>query len=213
MDKLKKVEEPENLNFIKFNQNFKEKFWQIDAIKDNRFLRYKITETGISSYTYPGIKNGEFIASSYEHTQSWATTEDPDYKVKMTRKRHLKLQQIWKNEDDFTWFKIFNKKAKKFLVTVWLSSITCMEFIKKYPWWWLIILTVLNPINPSLKSFIDKNVDELVFVELNYSWQLQSYLSCKLGLNCEKWKWKIRSVRKYNNYPLFIEDLENEVLW
>jgi pyruvate/2-oxoacid:ferredoxin oxidoreductase alpha subunit len=26
MDKLKKVEEPENLNFIKFNQNFKEKF-------------------------------------------------------------------------------------------------------------------------------------------------------------------------------------------
>jgi len=209
-DKIDSISQ-NNLDKIRFNEENKDKFLQIKDLEENKFLRYQITDNGISPYTYPSVKNWEFIASSYEHTESGATTEDTEMKKLMTEKRHKKMETFVKNEfnENFYGYEIFNENAKKFFITMWINKITINHFIEKNPEYGLIVIKVLQPLDMRLKDFIEsKDIKELIFVELNYSGQLEEIISSKLWLNCEKWKWKIKNIRKYNNLPLFIEDLK-----
>ena len=198
------------LDNIKFNPENKEVFEWIQNIENDKFLRYKLTEDGISPYTYPWLENGDFIATSYEHTESWSVTEDPEEKVEMTEKRHKKLETFKKNEfnENFRGFTVINENAKKFFVTMWINRVVLEEYVKQNSDYWIIVIEVLQPLDDELQNFIEgREVEKLIFVELNYSGQLETYITWKLWLNCGKWKWKISRIRKYNNYPLFLEDL------
>ena len=200
-----------NLDEIKFNPENKEKFEARSDLENNKFLRYKITENGISPYTYPWIKNWEFIATSYEHTESGATSENSQVKKQMTEKRHKKMEAFIKNEfnEDFAWFTVYNENAKKFFITMWINTLTLKKYIKDNPEYGLISVEVLQPVDKRLKDFLEnKEIEKLIFVELNYSWQLEKTLKCELDLNCEKFE--ITHIRKYNNMPLFLEDIKNE---
>ena len=201
----------EKIDKIKFNCKNEKVFDGLQNIEENKFFRYKITEDWISPYTYPWIKNWDFIATSYEHTQSWSTTEDPEIKMQMTEKRHKKLDTFVKNEFDenFRWFEVVNKNAKKFFVTMWINRMVLEEYIKQNSEYGIILIEVIQPLDDELWKFIESaEVEKLIFVELNFSWQLESYLTWKLWLNCNNWRNKIDRVRKYDNYPLFLEDLE-----
>ncbi|MGB9719742.1 MAG: 2-oxoacid:acceptor oxidoreductase subunit alpha [Candidatus Anstonellales archaeon] len=59
-----------------------------------RFHRYMITEDGISPRTFPGMENGEHVASSYEHREDSFTTEDFDERTEQVNKRAKKLEKI-----------------------------------------------------------------------------------------------------------------------
>lgn len=59
-----------------------------------RFHRYLITEDGISPRTFPGMENGEHVATSYEHREDSFTTEDFDMRVEQVNKRARKLDKI-----------------------------------------------------------------------------------------------------------------------
>ena len=200
-----------NLDEIRFNPENKEKFEAISDLENNEFLRYKITENGISPYTYPWIKNWEFIATSYEHTESGATSENSQVKKQMTDKRHKKMETFIKNEfnENFAWFTVYNENAKKFFITMWINTLTLKKYIKDNPEYGLISVEVLQPVDKRLKDFLEnKEIEKLIFVELNYSWQLEKTLRCELDLNCAKFE--ITHIRKYNNMPLFLEDIKNE---
>jgi hypothetical protein len=61
-----------------------------------------------------------------------------------------------------------------------------------------------------LKEFLDthvKQIKKLIFVEMNYSWQLQELITNKCWLNDKKWNNKISNIRKYTLYPVFAEDI------
>jgi uncharacterized pyridoxamine 5'-phosphate oxidase family protein len=90
---------------------------------------------------------------------------------------------------------------------MWINHLVCKKFVKENPSWWLITVKVLQPLDKRFKSYLE-NAEKIVFVELNKSWQLQQIVECELGLNCPEYKDKISFIRKYNNYPLFIEDLQ-----
>lgn len=62
------------------------------------FKRYELTDDGISPYTKPGTKDGDFIATSYEHDEYGATTEQRAMKVAMTQKRWRKLENFFEKE-------------------------------------------------------------------------------------------------------------------
>jgi len=201
----------EQVDEIKYNEENKEVFRSLEDIEQDKFLRFKLKEDWISPYTYPWVKNWDFITTSYEHTESWSTTEDPEIKMQMTEKRHKKLDTFVKNEfnSNFRGFEVINKNAKKFFITMWMNRVVLQEYIKLNPEYGIIIIEVLQPLDEELKKFIEgKEVEKMIFVELNFSGQLETYLTWKLWLNCENWKNKIDRIRKYNNYPLFIEDLE-----
>lgn len=58
---------------------------------DGGFLRYKISEDGVSYRTLPGLKGGRHRASTDEHDESGDLTETPENRTAMHAKRMRKL--------------------------------------------------------------------------------------------------------------------------
>lgn len=180
------------------------------------FKRYEFTDDGVSPVTLPGMENGEFITTSYEHDEYGATSEEPNNKKLMNDKRFKKLDTFVQQEftKDFYGYDIINPEAKIFFVTFGMNRIVLEEYLrvknKKSVKYGLIVIKVLQPLDMRLKEFLDtkvKQIKKLVFVEMNYSWQLQELISNKCLLHDKKWNNKISHIRKYTSYPIFLEDI------
>ncbi|MEO0196050.1 MAG: 2-oxoacid:acceptor oxidoreductase subunit alpha [candidate division WOR-3 bacterium] len=63
------------------------------------YLRYEITEDGISPRALPGMEGTIFTANSNEHDESGYTTEDPDVRKAMVDKR-LRKYEVAKNSGE-----------------------------------------------------------------------------------------------------------------
>jgi hypothetical protein len=66
---------------------------------------------------------------------------------------------------------------------------------------------MLKPLDERLRDELIWK-DEVIFVEHNYSWQLETYLTDKLGLKYINWL-KISHLRKYDLMPFYIEDFNS----
>jgi len=172
------------------------------------YKRYELTESWISPRVVVWTKNWDFIATSYEHDEFWATTEDTELKQKFTEKRFKKLEDFYKKEG-LSWFEIINPTAKKMLVIAWFTRYTAEYFVKNNPEYGLIIVKFLKPIDERLRDEIAK-LEEVVFVESNYSGQIENYITKELGLKYIDWL-KISNLRKYDLFPFYIEDF-NELV-
>lgn len=164
----------------------------------------------------PGTENGEFIATSYEHDEYGATTEDPIIKKQQQDKRFKKLETFVQQEfsKDFYGYEIINPEAKEFFVTFGVNRYVLEDFIrtknKKSVKYGLIVIKVLQPLDMRLKEFLDahnKQIKKLIFVEMNTSGQLQELITNKCWLHDKKWNNKITNIRKYTLYPIYNEDI------
>lgn len=180
------------------------------------YKRYAFTPDGISPVVLPWTENGEFIAISYEHDEYGATSEDPVNKKLMNDKRFKKLDTFVQQEftKDFYGYEIINPEAKIFFVTFGMNRIVLEQYIreknKKNVKYGLIVLKVFQPLDMRLKEFLDthvKQIKKIVFVEMNYSGQIQELITNKCLLHDKKWNNKITSIRKYTSYPIFAEDI------
>lgn len=174
------------------------------------YKRYELTESGISPRVNVGTINWDFIATSYEHDEYGATSEDSELKKKFTEKRFKKLQNFFEKEG-ISGYEIINPSAKKMIITYSFTRYTAEQFVKENPDYGLIIIKFLKPIDAKLREeIISNNYEELIFVESNYSGQLEKYLSNELGLKFIP-NLKISNMRKYDLFPFYIEDF-NELL-
>jgi len=179
---------------------------------DEKFARYEVTEDGVSPYTIPGVKNWEFIASSYEHDIYGATSEDPLSKKIMTKKRMKKIEETFVKEvfnENFYGYEVINPDAKNMFITFGSNSYVLKDVLMKNKDRGLITVTVLQPVDPRLTEFFESkfdNIEKLVFVEQNYSWQFEQHLKTQCGLRIPEREAKIEHKRKYENYPFFVED-------
>ena len=200
------------------------------------YKRYELSTDGISKVMLPWTENGEFIATSYEHDEYGATNEDPVIKKQQQDKRFKKLETFVQQEftKDFYGYEIVNPEAKEFFVTFWFNRYVVEDYIRmkhlKKAWriwekisnnlsdvsgvlsdFWLIVIKVLQPLDMRLKEFLDANVKKikkLIFVEMNYSGQMQTLVTNKCLLNDKKRNNKVTNIRKYTLYPIFSEDLK-----
>lgn len=175
----------------------------INTPKDD-FARYAITEDGVSPYVTVWTKNGDFIATSYEHDEYGVTSENPEMKEKMTIKRWKKLENFFEKEGIFG-YEIINKNAKKKIITTSLTRYTAEKFVRENPEFGLIIVHFLHPIDERLREEI-LQCDEIIFVEANYSGQLETILTEKFGLKYSHVKFS--HMRKFNLLPFYIEDFK-----
>jgi 2-oxoglutarate ferredoxin oxidoreductase subunit alpha len=170
------------------------------------YKRYELTADWVSPRVVVWTKNWDFISTSYEHDEFGATTESSEMKKLMTEKRFKKLENFFKKEW-ISGYELINEKAKKLIVTMWPNSYVAKEFIRENPEFGLLIVKILKPIDETLLE-IFKNREELIFVESNYSGQLENYLVKELWLKFIP-NLKIKNLRKYDLYPFYIEDFEN----
>ena len=176
--------------------------------KEDTFKRYEITDSWISPYSIPWVENTTFIATSYEHDEYWFTNEEPNTKKAMMEKRARKLETFIKEEfnEEYYWYEIINPEAKTFYITMWINR---YPHIKNNKDLWLIIIKSFQPFDKRLKTFIDKNeknIESLIFVEMNHSWILEDLVRKECELYNARNN-KITHQRKYNLYPIFDEDI------
>ena len=70
---------------------------QLESLANNGgYLRYKVTDSGVSLRTIPGQAGGEHVASSYEHDEEGFEREEEENKNKMAAKRSRKLEEATK---------------------------------------------------------------------------------------------------------------------
>lgn len=190
--------------------------WEIAKESDSDdYLRYKDTKSWISPRAIPGTKNTLFIASSYEHTESWATNENPKIKIQQMEKRARKME-TFKKEELKNWiaYEVINPNAKKFFVTRWINRYAIEKAIEWKGERWLIIMKVFQPFDESLRKFFkDKEnlIENLIFVELNHDGSCERYICSECGLTTDKWNEKIDHLRKYSLYPIMIEEIEEKM--
>ena len=190
--------------------------WEIAKESDSDdYLRYKDTKSWISPRAIPGTKNTLFIASSYEHTESWATNENPKIKIQQMEKRARKMETFKKKElKDWVAYEVINPNAKKLFVTWWINRYAIEKAIEGKDDWWLIVIKVFQPFDESLRKFFKENenqIENLIFVELNHDGSCERYICSECGLTTDKWNEKIDHLRKYSLYPIMIEEIEEKM--
>jgi len=179
------------------------------------YLRYKDTENWISPRAIPWTKNTLFIASSYEHTESWATNENPKIKIQQMEKRARKMETFKKEElKDWVAYEVINPNAKKFFVTRWINRYAIEKAIEWNNERWLIVMKVFQPFDESLRKFFKENenqIEKLIFTELNHDGSCERYIRSECGLTTDEWNDKINHLRKYSLYPIMIEEVEEKM--
>ncbi len=65
------------------------------------YVRFRITESGVSPISHPGMKGGNYLASGIEHTESGAPTASGAMHAKMNEKRLRKLTPLKSRADLF----------------------------------------------------------------------------------------------------------------
>lgn len=196
--------------------------WVILENPPEDYKRYELTDSGISPRVNVWTKNWDFIATSYEHDEYGATSEDSQNKIKFTEKRFKKLQNFFEKENCKGYEIITSPQPspseereqihpKKMIVCYSFTKYTAQHFIKNNPEYGVIIIKFLKPIDERLREEIITNkYEELIFVESNYSGQVEKHLSNELGLKFIP-NLKISNMRKYDLFPFYIEDF-NELL-
>jgi len=170
------------------------------------YKRYELTDDGVSPYVRVGTELGDFIATSYEHDEYGATTEEIDMKVAMTEKRARKLQNFYEKEG-IIWYRVVNPTAKKMILTFSLTAYTAEAWVRDNPEWWVIIITCLKPLDARMRDVIVA-LEKVVFVESNYAGQLEDYVTKEFGLRFVPGL-DIDHIRKYDLMPFFYEDFDN----
>jgi 2-oxoglutarate/2-oxoacid ferredoxin oxidoreductase subunit alpha len=74
---------------------------QPTASELEHYVRYRITESGVSPASHPGMKGGNYLASGIEHTESGAPTASGSIHAKMNEKRLRKLTPLRSRKDLF----------------------------------------------------------------------------------------------------------------
>ncbi len=73
--------------------------WNVypDDSKKGRYLRYEVTESGLSPRSLPGMEGYIFTASGLEHSEKGGPDYTPDNHMRMSEKRHGKIMSARKD--------------------------------------------------------------------------------------------------------------------
>lgn len=169
---------------------------------DENFKRYSLkSKDGISPFTVPGVKNGEFLANSYEHDEFGFSTEDSKTTVSMADKRMKKMETALKLGPKPLFFG--NDKAKKLIIS-WGSLkgpiIEALKLMENKDDYMFLQIRTLWPINPDLKVLIDR-FKEKIIIENNQTSQLALILKSQFDFNPTK------TILKYDGRPFFPEEI------
>ncbi len=189
---------------------------KIEKNPSKEYKRYELWDDHISARTFPWLKDWDFITTSYEHDEFWSTSEDTQMKKDMTVKRAHKLDNFFEVQK-LHWYEILPpltppskgggiSRPKKMLIVTSFNTYTAREYIKNNPEYGIIIIKFMKPLDERLVADL-KWVEEIIFVENNYSGQLEDHLTKELKLDQIDWL-KISNFRKYDLYPFYMEDFE-----
>lgn len=170
--------------------------------KTKNFLRYKLTNDGISDRLIPGTKGYYYQANSYEHVEDGHTTEEAQPRIDQVNKR-AKKWQAYLNQD-FELPKYFGEKEAKIVFVSWGSNYgAILEAQKqlsekgvKTGFWHF---THVYPLDKEkIKSLFEKD-KKYILVENNSWGQFGKLLTMETGVEIEN------KILRYDGRPITAE--------
>ncbi len=183
---------------------------QISNMKNQKYLRYKLTEDGISPRLIPGTPRYFYQANSYEHVEDGHTTEEAQLRILQVDKRARKWTTYLKN--DFSMPKIYGDLEKTKIVFVsWGSTKGVVLQAHK--------LLKTKGIDSAFIHFnhiypLDKkkviaflNLNKRYILVENNSWgQFGKLLAMEIGVQIKE------KLLRYDGRPITAEEIVNKVI-
>lgn len=195
------------LDFSKISINRGKLLNDEDIVENDKqyFLRYELTEDGISNRTIPGQKGGIHTANSNEHGESGHISEDPALRIKMMDKRLGKLSSITDPGFSFEG----NKDSDVLLIGFGSTYGVIQEAKKSLEANGITVghahIKRLTPFDLSLKDYVLK-AKRVIIIENNYFGQLKRLIQMELNTGKD-----LDSITKYDGNPFTINEVVTEI--
>lgn len=167
---------------------------------DKDYLRFKLTEDGVSPRGIPGHGKGLVCVDSDEHTESGHITEDFDVRIQMVDKRLKKMASIVEESVPPA---LIGDNDYETLVVCWGSTLNPVtEALSQLadPKLAMLHFSQVYPIAPQVGELLDK-AKQVVVVESNATGQFAQLLSHETGVQIHD------KLLKYNGLPFSVEDV------
>ncbi|MFC1626794.1 2-oxoacid:acceptor oxidoreductase subunit alpha [Patescibacteria group bacterium] len=176
--------------------------------EDGSFKRYNLdTDDGVSPRSYFGMKNGFYIANSYEHDEQGFVIEDSESRIKMADKRMKKFTSIMNDLHKPT---VYGDDDAEITFITWGSSkgptVEAMKMLQEQGKKAQVVhLSWVYPFpTESMKEILSK-AKRVIDVEQNPSGQLASLIREHTGVLIEE------KILKYDGRPFYPEEIVEKV--
>ena len=166
------------------------------------YKRYKLTETGVSPRTVPGVPGGMHIATSDEHDERGDVITDrhePKLRRAMMEKRMRKLDYIRREMEPPS---LYGPRGARTTLVVWGSTaMPVMDFVDASQGYNALIFRDLYPLPREQVVKALSETGRKIAVEVNYTGQLVALLRRELGVDIGE------RITKYWGEPFSVDEL------
>ncbi len=151
----------------------------------NPYIRYRITEGGVSPITHPGMEGGAYLCAGISHNEVGAPTARVDIHHEQAQKRYAKMSAIHR---ELSFLRYYGPPEAKTAVLCWGSTKGAVkEALARFnaaskTKIKAAVPQILYPFpDREMEAFL-KGVESLVVVEMSYSSQFLKYLRAFIDL-------------------------------
>jgi 2-oxoglutarate ferredoxin oxidoreductase subunit alpha len=172
-------------------------------------LRYRVTESGVSPMSLPGMKGGQYTAEGLEKMESGAPEYTPELHTRNFHKRDRKIKNALKDYMDWHMYEEFGDKDAPVAIVGWGSTIgpvreavarakaEGMPVAVLYP-------KLLSPLpHDHIAQFMEGR-EAVIVPELNFTGQLARMLQADFGREFIR-------LNKYTGTPFSTLDVYNKI--
>lgn len=169
----------------------------------DKYLRYTITEDGVSPRTIPGVPNGFFLANSDEHDYFGYSTEEIDLRNAMMEKRMRKIEAYRKV---MAQPKLHGPEDAKLTIIGWGSTKGPILDALKHLWreGYRVNYLQLTHIQPFPIEAVSQRLDaaeQTLIIENNFTGQMEQVIREQTGRTIQ------HHMRRYDGRPFFFSDI------
>jgi 2-oxoglutarate ferredoxin oxidoreductase subunit alpha len=172
---------------------------------DDNYLRYKITDSGVSPRGIPGFGTGFVCSDSDEHDENGRITEDIDgISMAMKKKRFKKIELVKENS---CIPEIYGPENYENLIVAWGSTYNIIaEAIDKMndSKTAMLHFSQVYPLHKDTESLLKKS-KKLILVENNQTGQFGDLIKLETGIDFD------HKILKYNGLMFTVEELMDSI--
>jgi len=172
---------------------------------DRPYLRYKVTDDGISERLIPGAKGHFYQANSYEHGEDGHTSETAEDRKAQVEKRNRKQKTYLTNH--FKMPTVYGDLNSASAILVCCGSIkgVCLEVMNERKDTAVIHFTHVYPMDQKRLKVLFGSSNKHILVEQNSTSQLGSLLRQQTGIDIEK------SILRYDGRPMAASEIIDQL--
>ena len=168
------------------------------------YLRYALTDTGISPLRFPPVRGEVIRVNSHVHDPDGITTEEPEVTRTMAEKRQKKFVGLQEEAEAMDPVETSGNQKSDVAILCWGSTKGVCNEVGGKLGLRVVRPIVLNPFPERAFAKAMKDITTFIAVEENETGQLCRLVS-QFGYKPEK------MVLKYSGRPFFVDELEEEV--